>query len=128
MKTLLIILLTLIASHLGMAKTPEANPNTQRGKASFYAGRWIGKKTASGEIYRAGDFTAAHRTLPFGTRVKVTNLKNGKSVEVRINNRGPFVKGRIIDVSLQAANAIQMKQSGVVPVEITVIPKLVANR
>jgi len=62
-----------------------------QGKASYYYGRWIGRKTANGEIYRAKDVTAAHKTLPFNTMARVTNLKNGKSVMVRVNNRGPDI-------------------------------------
>lgn len=102
----------------------EAKPTkVLYGKASYYYGRWIGRKTANGEIYRASDVTAAHKTLPFNTRVRVTNLKNNKSVIVRINNRGPYVKGRIIDLSLVAAKKIQMTKAGVVPVKVEVLPK-----
>ncbi len=94
------------------------------GKASYYYGRWIGRKTANGEIYRAPDITAAHKTLPFNTMVRVTNLKNGKSVIVRINNRGPFIKGRILDLSLEAAKKIEMTKAGVVPVRAEVLRKI----
>jgi rare lipoprotein A len=94
------------------------------GKASYYYGRWIGRKTANGEIYRATDVTAAHKTLPFNTMVRVTNLKNGKSVIVRINNRGPYIKGRIIDLSLVAAQKIEMTQAGVVPVKVEVLRRI----
>ncbi|MFY8216719.1 MAG: septal ring lytic transglycosylase RlpA family protein [Chthoniobacterales bacterium] len=94
------------------------------GKASYYYGRWIGRKTANGEIYRASDITAAHKTLPFNTMVRVTNLKNGKSVIVRINNRGPFVKGRILDLSLAAAKTIGMTEAGIVPVKAEVLRKI----
>ncbi len=94
-----------------------------QGKASYYFGRWIGRKTANGEIYRAADVTAAHKTLPFHTMVRVTNLKNGKSVIVRIN-RGPYVKGRIIDLSLVAAQRIEMTKAGVVPVRVEVLRKI----
>ena len=95
-----------------------------QGKASYYFGRWIGRKTANGEIYRAKDVTAAHKTLPFNTMVRVTNFKNGKSVIVRINNRGPYVKGRIIDLSLVAAQQIEMTKAGVVPVRVEVLRKI----
>lgn len=94
------------------------------GKASYYYGRWIGRKTASGEIYRASDVTAAHKTLPFNTMVRVTNLKNGKSVIVRINNRGPYIKGRILDLSLVAAQRIEMTKAGVVPVKAEILKKI----
>lgn len=93
------------------------------GKASYYYGRWIGRKTANGEIYRANDVTAAHKTLPFNTRVRVTNLRNNKSVTVRINNRGPYIKGRIIDLSIAAARQIEMTKAGVVHVKVEVLPK-----
>jgi rare lipoprotein A len=94
------------------------------GKASYYYGRWIGRKTANGEIYRATDVTAAHKTLPFNTMVRVTNLKNGKSVIVRINNRGPYIRGRILDLSLVAARQIDMTQAGVVPVRAEILRKI----
>lgn len=95
-----------------------------QGKASYYYGRWIGRLTANGETYRAGDITAAHKSLPFHTMVRVTNLKNGKSVIVRINNRGPYVKGRILDLSLAAARKIEMTQAGVIPVRAEVLRKI----
>jgi rare lipoprotein A len=94
------------------------------GKASYYYGRWIGRKTANGEIYRATDITAAHKTLRFNTMVRVTNLKNGKSVIVRINNRGPYIKGRILDLSLVAAQQIDMTKAGVVPVKAEVLRRI----
>lgn len=103
----------------------EAKPvAVLQGKASYYFGRWIGRKTANGEIYRAADVTAAHKTLPFHTMVRVSNLQNGKSVIVRINNRGPYVKGRIIDLSLVAAQRIEMTKAGVVPVRVEVLRKI----
>lgn len=94
------------------------------GKATWYGGKWHGRKTASGEVYDKRSLTAAHRTLPFGTRVRVTNLVNGKSVVVRINNRGPFgkKKERIIDVSERAAQELDFVKRGVVPVRIEVLP------
>jgi len=91
------------------------------GKASYYAGRWIGRLTADGEHYRADDCTAAHRKLPFNTMVRVINLKNGKSVIVRINNRGPYAKGRILDLSIVAARKIDMISDGIVPVRAEVL-------
>lgn len=96
---------------------------TLEGKASYYYGRWIGRKTANGEIYKRTDITAAHKSLPFNTKVRVTNVKNGKSVVVRINNRGPYVRGRILDLSLKAAKAIDMTDAGVVPVEAEILKK-----
>ena len=91
------------------------------GKASFYGGRWIGRLTANGEHYHSGDCTAAHKKLPFNTMVRVTNLKNGKSVIVRINNRGPYAKGRILDLSIVAARKLDMIQDGIVPVKAEIL-------
>jgi rare lipoprotein A len=88
------------------------------GKASYYADSFQGKKTANGERYKQGKLTAAHKTLPFGTMVKVTNLKNGKSVKVRINDRGPYAAGRIIDLSKKAAKKIGMVKQGVAEVKV----------
>ena len=88
----------------------------QSGLASVYA--YAGEKTASGEVARPGGLTAAHRTLPFGTRVRVTNKRNGKSVTVRINDRGPFVRGRIIDLTPAAARSLGF--SGLAPVTVSV--------
>ena len=90
----------------------------ETGVASWYGPGFHGKTTASGEIFNQERFTAAHPTLPWGSRVKVTNLANGKSVEVRINDRGPFVKGRIIDVSRAAARALGMMESGIATVKV----------
>jgi rare lipoprotein A len=91
------------------------------GKASFYGGRWIGRLTANGEHYHAADCTAAHKKLPFNTMVRVTNLRNGKSVIVRINNRGPYAKGRILDLSMVAARKIEMIGDGIVPVRAEIL-------
>ena len=86
---------------------------TETGKASYYADKFNGRKTANGETFRNRKKTAAHKTLPFGTIVKVTNLRNGRSVKVRINDRGPFIAGRHIDLSKKAARKIGMVQEGV---------------
>ncbi|RUM88170.1 MAG: septal ring lytic transglycosylase RlpA family lipoprotein [Thermodesulfatator sp.] len=94
---------------------------TEEGLASWYGPGFHGHRTASGEIYNMYAFTAAHKTLPLGTYVLVTNLKNGRRVVVRINDRGPFVPGRIIDLSYAAARALDMIQDGVVPVRLTVL-------
>jgi len=88
------------------------------GKASYYGARHHGNKTASGERFDQHALTAAHRSLPFGTRVRVTNLHNDKQVVVRINDRGPFVRGRIIDLSRAAAERLDMLRAGVVPVRV----------
>ena len=92
----------------------------ERGQASWYGPGFAGKPTASGERFVPCKRTAAHRTLPFGARVRVTNLHNERSVVVKINDRGPFVEGRIIDLSRGAARAIGMLDAGVVEVEIVV--------
>ena len=91
---------------------------TQTGKASYYGKRFNGRKTASGERFSNSKLTAAHKTLPFGTKVKVTNLKNGKSVKVRVNDRGPFVAGRIVDLSAKAARKIDLIEDGVGAVKV----------
>ena len=96
--------------------------STQRGLATYYADSLAGNKTASGEIYRPALLTAAHRKLPFGTKVRVVRLSNGRSVVVTINDRGPFAgKGRIIDLSRAAAERLQMIRAGVVEVRIEVL-------
>ena len=87
--------------------------------ASYYSESYNGKKTANGEIYHSSEYTAAHKTLPFGTKVKVTNLNNGKSVKVRVNDRGPFIAGRIIDLTRTAAQKLDMVTAGVVKVKIS---------
>ena len=93
----------------------------QRGIASWYGGYFHGRRSASGEIYNQNAMTAAHKTLPFGTRVRVTNLNNGRSAIVRINDRGPFIRGRIIDLSRAAAGSIGMLGSGIAPVKVEVL-------
>jgi rare lipoprotein A len=105
------------------SKSPQrlAVAGSQKGTASWYGGSFVGGKTASGERYQPGDRTAAHRTLPFGTFVRVTNLRNRKTAVVRINNRGPYTKGRIIDLSRQAAIDLGMVNSGIARVEVQVI-------
>lgn len=92
--------------------------SSETGKASYYGGRHHGQRTASGERFDQNALTAAHRTLPFGTRVRVTNLNNERSVVLRINDRGPFVRGRVIDVSRAAAVRLDMLRAGVVPVRV----------
>jgi len=92
----------------------------ETGYASWYGGKFQGRQTASGEIFDTNKLTAAHKTLPFGTVVEVTNLDNGKSIEVRINDRGPFVEGRIIDLSRAAATKIGMMSTGIAPVKVEI--------
>lgn len=90
----------------------------ESGTASYYGSRHHGKRTASGEPFNQHGLTAAHRTLPFGTRVKVTNLKNDRSVVVRINDRGPHTRGRLIDLSKAAAQQLDMIRSGTARVRV----------
>jgi rare lipoprotein A len=110
----ILIFSAMIAGGGGFA---EADPQS-RGKASFYS---HGTKTASGERFQPGAMTAAHRTLPFGTKVRVTDVLSKRSVVVRINDRGPFIKGRIIDVSRGAANELGMIGRGVAMVDLQII-------
>ncbi|MFN4142252.1 septal ring lytic transglycosylase RlpA family protein [Aestuariivirga sp.] len=102
---------------------PDAATAAQTGKASYYK---HGKRTANGERFDPHGLTAAHRTLPFGTRVLVTNLKNGKSVIVRINDRGPHIRGRVIDLSLGAAKVVGLTAMGVAQVKIVPLTKTAA--
>jgi rare lipoprotein A len=96
----------------------ETQKKVIRGRASWYGPGFHGKKTASGEIFDQGRLTAAHKTLPLGTKAKVTNLENGNSVEVEINDRGPYVGDRVIDLSRAAANALGFVESGLTLVRI----------
>ncbi len=117
-----LLLLVLLFSSCHRKSVPgasEAVSGTETGLASFYSESYNGKKTANGEIYNSSDYTAAHKKLPFGTKVKVTNLSNGKTVKVRINDRGPFIAGRIIDLTRAAARKIDMVNAGVVKVKIS---------
>jgi rare lipoprotein A len=93
----------------------------QSGIASYYGPGFHGRRTANGERFDMYRVSAAHRTLPFGTWVRVTRKDTGRSIRVRINDRGPFVPGRIIDLSLGAARSLEMEEEGVVPVEIVVV-------
>ncbi len=96
----------------------SANGYNETGVASWYGPKFHGKKTASGERYNQNAMTAAHKTLPFGTRLRVTNLDNNKNVTVVVNDRGPFVDGRIIDLSRAAANKLDMMHSGTARVKL----------
>jgi|CXWL01.1.fsa_nt_gi rare lipoprotein A len=98
----------------------NAYPQATSGLASYY---WQGQRVASGGWFNPQAMTAAHKTLPFGTKVVVTNLKNGQSTVVTINDRGPYVAGRVIDLSLAAARAVGMTAAGVVPIHLVVLGK-----
>jgi rare lipoprotein A len=93
----------------------------EEGKASYYSPKLQGRKMANGDPYRKGKLTAAHKTLPFGTKIKVTNLQTNQTVKVKVTDRGPFVKGRIVDLSEAAAKKIGSVEAGVVPVKMKVV-------
>ncbi|MDP8990569.1 MAG: septal ring lytic transglycosylase RlpA family protein [Acidobacteriota bacterium] len=109
-------------AHVNTPLAPARIGTTETGVASWYGFPYHGRRAASGEVYDMQQFTAAHRTLPFQTWVEVTNLSNGKQVDVRINDRGPFVKGRIVDLSQAAARDIDMLRAGTARVRLKVIP------
>ncbi len=119
--SILLVLIMLVTACARMRYSPTGR--VQRGLASWYGEDFHGRTTSSKEVYNMYDMTAAHKTLPFGTYVMVTNLKNGKSVIVKINDRGPFIKGRIIDLSYAAARVIDMVGPGVVPVKVEILEK-----
>lgn len=105
----------------GRSATSAPGPGSEQGMASWYGERFQGRPTASGEPFDMGQLTAAHKTLPFGTRVRVTHLENGKSVTVRINDRGPFVTGRVIDLSRAAAAKVDMLTEGTARVKVEIV-------
>jgi len=102
--------------------------NVHTGDASWYGPGFHGKKTASGEIFDQAKFTAAHRTFPLGSRARVTHLENGNSIEVEINDRGPYVAGRIIDLSRAAARALGIIQNGTARVRVELIAEPTAKK
>jgi rare lipoprotein A len=104
-----------------LADEPPRAPHAELGLASYYRAAFNGKRTASGERYDADRMTAAHRSLPFGTRVRVTNLRNGRSAVVRINDRGPWIKKRVIDVSYAAAHKLRLIRRGTARVRVEVL-------
>lgn len=110
------LILCAFATPVFMVSAEQAQ--AQVGMASYYK---TGRKTANGEKFNPNGFTAAHRSLKFGTKVRVTNLRNGRSVIVRINDRGPFIRGRIIDLAYGAAKAVGLHDSGVAKVQVAVL-------
>lgn len=115
-----------LISHLS-SLTSQINAQTESGKASFYSKKFTGRRTASGERLHHDSLTCAHRTYPFGTQLKVTNPANGRSVIVRVTDRGPYVRGRIIDLSVRAAQELGIIAQGIAPVVVelwntTIIP------
>ena len=105
-----------------------AHGPVQKGLGSYYASKFNGRATASGSTYRPEGMTAAHNTLPFGTLIRVTNTRNGRSVEVTVTDRGPHTKGYIVDVSRRAAVQLDIIEAGVVPVEVAVVRSAPGNR
>ncbi|SDR84078.1 rare lipoprotein A [Halopseudomonas litoralis] len=124
-KPLVALLLLAVMSGCSIAPKPGSGGqwvgHTEAGQASYYADKFQNRQTASGELYKAGRKTAAHRTLPFGSKVKVTNVRNGRSVVVRINDRGPFVRGRVIDLSRSSFARIGDISAGLLKVRIEVV-------
>jgi rare lipoprotein A len=118
----LLLIITIALVIFSCSRLPKKEPaNVQTGLASWYGPNFHGKTTSSREVYNMYDMTAAHRTLPFGTYVMVMNMDNGKSIVVKINDRGPFVEGRIIDLSYAAAQVLDAIGPGVIPVKIEVL-------
>ena len=116
-----------LAKEKEMGGVPILRGEIWYGNASWYGSKFHGRKTSSGEKYNKNKLTAAHPTLPFNTKVLITNLKNNKSVVVRINDRGPFVKDRILDMSEEAAEKIDVKKQGIVYIKIQVLTHLIEN-
>lgn len=116
----LLFLVSGCSSHNGSGEGDGYTYETT-GVASFYADKFQGRKTASGESFDNGALTAAHRTLPFGTMVVVKNLSNGKTVEVRINDRGPFIRKRVVDLSKSAFSRIEDLKKGITKVQLQVM-------
>lgn len=118
----------LVQTDLAKARSVDASASgfRQVGLASWYGPGFHGRTTASGERFDQNDLTAAHRKLPLGTEVKVTNLKNGRSIVVEINDRGPYIDGRVIDVSKAAARRLGIVEEGVAKVRIEATPQQMA--
>lgn len=113
-----VITVLLIWGNFSLGQGAGLYAQTQSGKASYYAKSWTGRRTSNGERLHHDSLTCAHKSLPFGTLLKVTNLLNGKQVVVRVTDRGPFVRGRIVDLSWGAAKAIGMLSQGIAPVSV----------
>ena len=101
----------------------QCDAQTFEGKASFYGKGFHGRRAADGSVYNMHEMTCAHKTLPFGTKLKVTNKLNGKTVIVKVTDRGPYVRGRIVDLSVAAAQQLDMVRCGVIPVRVEVLGK-----
>lgn len=114
MKYIIFLIATLV---LAVSGPVEAMAQSFSGNATYYGNRWHGRRTSSGEIYHKDSLTCAHRTLPFGTLLRVTNPKNGKDVVVKVTDRGPFRKNAVIDLSMAAAKEIDMVRDGIAMIE-----------
>ena len=127
LRTAALLALLAACAQAPVARRPhEAAPAEsagQEGMASYYGERFAGRRAASGEKFDPRGLTAAHPDLPFGTRIRVTNLANGRSVTVRVNDRGPFSGGRIVDLSWQAARVLDMVESGVARVRLEILDR-----
>jgi rare lipoprotein A len=119
MKKILVFIMLIMSSLLGFSQNQPTN--SESGKASFYSKTWDGRRTSSGEKLNSTLYTAAHKTLPFGTLVRVTNLTNCNWVIVKINDRGPHIKNRIIDLSWGAAKHLGIIAAGIAEVEVEVV-------
>ncbi len=124
MKQLIIFIVAILT--LTLAPTP-AEAQALTGDATYYGNRWHGRRTSSGELYNKDSLTCAHRTLPFGTVLRVRNTRNNKEVLVRVTDRGPFRRGAIVDLSMAAAKEIDMVRAGVVPVVAEVVSRGAGN-
>jgi rare lipoprotein A len=120
-RTTLVFSFLFLLAAIALSSCSGTRRFTEVGKASYYSNKFQGRKMANGRPYRKGKLTAAHKTLPFGTKVKITNQQNGKTVKVKITDRGPHSRGRIVDLSLAAANRLDMVDAGTAPVKLKVI-------
>lgn len=109
----------IVVTPLSARATADADLGS--GHASYYSNEFAGRRTASGELFNPSDFTAAHRTVAFGTRIRVTHMGNGREVIVRVNDRGPWGRGRIIDLSYAAAKELGMHRSGTAQVKLSLV-------
>ena len=117
----LLLTLLLVAGCAGPGTLSPREVHSEIGMASYYAQEFHGRETASGQVYRNDGMTAAHRTLPFGTKVRVTNLANGRSVVVTVTDRGPYRRERIVDISKRAARELGIVRQGVARVRVDVV-------
>jgi rare lipoprotein A len=120
-RTPLVLRFIILLATVAITSCSGSRKFTEVGRASYYSNKFQGKRMANGQPYRKGKLTAAHKTLPFGTKVKVTNQQNGKTVKVKITDRGPHSRSRIVDLSLAAANRLDMVEAGTAPVKLKVV-------